>query len=117
MNNSNSFPANIPSILKCISKYFFRCCPRNQFNTLYDTGNNDMFNSAVFTLGILANEDCVDAGIGGFISCDRSTGSNVGEEGKCSSEGKIEGDVTFTNWRSKWTFKSDGILFNYKRVC
>ena len=58
-----------------------------------------MLDTRVLSLGVLTDEDSVDIVVGGLVSFDRDTRADVGEEGEGASEGQVERDVAFANWR------------------
>jgi len=60
MHNSNSLPANIPSILKSKPQNLLTRLFRNQLDTLHDPRNNNMLDPRVLALGILSDKDGVD---------------------------------------------------------
>jgi len=62
---------------------------------LHNAINDDVLDAAIFTFGVLTDEDGVDVVVGGFIAGDGFAGPDVGEEVECSAEGEIEGDVAF----------------------
>lgn len=70
----------------------------NELDGLNDTIDNDMFDTRVFAFGILADQDSVNTVIWSLISSNRSARSYVCEKIECTTEGKIERNVTFSNW-------------------
>lgn len=56
-----------------------------------------MLDTRVLSLGVFTDENSVDVVVGGLVTLDGDTGSDVGKEGECSSEGQVERDVTFSN--------------------
>ena len=89
MHDSNSIPANLPSILKRKSQHFLTRLFSDQFYTLHHTRDNNMFNPTVLALCVFSNQDCVDVFVGSVVSGDGTTGTDVGEEREGSSEGQV----------------------------
>ena len=56
-----------------------------------------MFNTRVFTLGILTDQNGVDVVVGGLEALDGDTRPDVGEEVEGSSESKVEGNMALAN--------------------
>ena len=56
-----------------------------------------MFNTRVFTLGILTDQNGVDVVVGGLEALDGHTGTDVREEVESAAEGKVKGDVALAD--------------------
>lgn len=56
-----------------------------------------MLDTRVFTLGVLANQNSVNAIVWGFVSGDRATWTDVGEEVESAAKSQIERDVALSN--------------------
>ena len=56
-----------------------------------------MFNSAVFSFGILPDQNGVDVVIGSFVAGDRNAGTYVGKKIECTAKSEIERDVAFSD--------------------
>lgn len=56
-----------------------------------------VFNTRIFTLGILTDENSVDIVVGRFEALDRGTRTNIGKKIERSTERQVEGDMAFAN--------------------
>ena len=97
MNHSNSLPSNIPSILKRKPQNPLTRLFGNEFNTLHDARNDNMFDPAVLALGVLADEHGVDIRVRRLVALDGAAGTHVGEEREGAAQGQVEGDVAFAD--------------------
>jgi hypothetical protein len=80
VHNCDSLTTYISGILECISQNFLASPFGNELNTLYHTRDDNVFNSTVFTFCVFTDEDSVDIGIGGFISLNGTTRTDIGKE-------------------------------------
>jgi len=48
-----------------------------------------MFDATVLALCVFADEDGVDVCVGSVVPCDGTTGTDVGEEGECTTESQV----------------------------
>lgn len=62
-----------------------------------------MFNTRIFSLCILPDENSVDIIIWGLEALNRRARTNVGEQVESSSKGQVQRDVTFANYRNNAT--------------
>lgn len=113
MHYSNSLPSDIPRILKSIPQYLFTRCFGDEFDRLHDTGDDDMFDSAILALGVFTDENCVDATVGSLVPLNRTTGTDICKERECTTQSQVEGDMAFANRCSEGSFECDGVLFDY----
>ena len=104
MNDSDSISTNFPGILKRKSQNLLTCRSGNQFDALHHTRDNNMFNPTILSFSVFSNQDRINVCVGGFIARDGATGTDVSEEGECSSESQVEGDMSFSDGRSEGTF-------------
>ena len=80
MHNGDSLTTYASGILECISQNLLTGLFGNELDTLYHTRYDNVFNSTVFTFCVFTDEDSVDIGIGGFISLNGTTWTNIGKE-------------------------------------
>ena len=59
-----------------------------------------MFNTRVFTLGILTDQNGVDVVVRGLETLDGNARTNIGEEVECPTERQVEGNMTLANYRT-----------------
>lgn len=57
-----------------------------------------MLDTRVLSFRVFSNQDSVDIIVGGLVSLDGDTWSDVREKGECSSESQIERDVSFSDY-------------------
>jgi hypothetical protein len=69
----------------------------DELDALNDTIDDNVLNAGVFTLGVLADQDSVDAIVRGLETGDGAARSQVGEEVECAAEGEVERDVALAN--------------------
>ena len=69
----------------------------DEFDGLDYTRDDAVFDSGVFALGVFADEDGVNVGVGGLVAGDGFAGADIGEEVEGAAEGEVEGDVAFTD--------------------
>jgi hypothetical protein len=49
-----------------------------------------VLDTRVLSLGVFTDKNSVDIVVGGLVSLDGDTGSDIGKEGECSSESQVE---------------------------
>lgn len=98
MDGTNLGSADILGVLESVSENALRCLSRDKLDALDNTVNDDMFDAGVLSLGVFTDQDCVDIVVRCLEAFDRLAGTNVREEVECAAEGKVERDVTFSNW-------------------
>ena len=76
-------------ILKGESQYTLGCGSGYEFNTLYDSIDNYMFNTGILTLSILADKNGVDVVVRSLVAGDGFAWAHIGKEVESSSESKI----------------------------
>lgn len=96
--------ANICGVLEGVSQYTFGGSAGDKLDRLYDTVDDYVFDTTVFTLGVFSDQDCVYVIVGCFVSSDTLARSHVGEEIERPSQRQVEGDVTFANRCCKRSF-------------
>ncbi len=69
----------------------------DELDALDDSVDDDVLNARVLALGVLSDQDRVDAVVGGLEAGDGAAGSQVGEEVEGAAEGEVEGDVALAN--------------------
>lgn len=97
MDDADLLTANGLGVLEGESQDTLGSLTGDKLDALNDTIDNNMLNARVFTLGVLSDQDGVDVIIGGLVASDGSAGSQVSEEIECSSESKVQGDMSLAN--------------------
>lgn len=69
----------------------------DELNALDDTVNDDVLDTRVLALGVLADEDSVDTVVGGLETGDRAARAQVGEEVEGTTKSQVEGDVALAD--------------------
>ena len=98
MYRTNFALANVFRILEGEPQYSFRGLLGDELYGLNNAVNDEMFNTAVFSLGVLSDKNGVNIIVWGFITGNGFTRTDVGEKIECSAQGKVEGDMAFANW-------------------
>jgi hypothetical protein len=86
----------------------------DELDALDDTIDNDVLNARVLALGVLTDQDGVDAVVRGLEASDGAARSEVGKEVECTAEGKVKGDVTLANGSSKRALEGDLVLLDVR---
>jgi hypothetical protein len=97
VDNADLVAADLLGVLESESDDALTGLASDEFDALNDTIDNDVLNTRVFTLGVLADQDSVDTVVWGLVASDGSAGTQVGKEVEGSSECKVKGDVTLAN--------------------
>ena len=87
MHNPDLPFAHIFRILEREPQHSLRCSLCDQFYGLNYTVHDYVFDAAVFTFGVLADQDRVDVIIGGFVAGYAFARPDVGEEVERAAEG------------------------------
>lgn len=74
----------------------------DKLDALHHTIDNDVFDTRVFTLGVLTDQDGVNVVVGGLVACDRPAGTHVGKEVEGSTKSKVKRHVTLAYRRLEW---------------
>ena len=61
-----------------------------------------MFNSTVFSFGVLPDQNSVDVVIGSLVAGDRNTGTDVSKKVECTAKSEIERDMAFSDRSLVW---------------
>ena len=77
-----------------------------------DTVDDNVLDSRVFTLSVLADDDCVYVVVGGLEALEGAAWADVGKEIEGSAEGEVEGDVTLSDWGSEGALECDKIALD-----
>lgn len=112
VDDENFGLANGLGVLKGISKDTLRGGLGNELDGLDDTGDNDVLDTRVLTLGVLTNQNGVNILVGGLVADNGLARSDVGKEVESSSEGKVEGDVTLTNGSGERALEGNEVLLD-----
>lgn len=99
MYNANPWSSNALGVLEGKSEDTFGSFSCDELDGLHNTINNYVLNARVFSLGVLSDEDSVDVIVWGFVTSDRSAGTDVGEKVECTTESKVKRDMALSNWR------------------
>lgn len=97
MDDADLLTANGLSVLEGESQDTLRSLTGDKLDALNDAIDDNMLNARVFTLGVLSDQNGIDVVIGGLVASDGSAGSQVSEEVECSSESKVQGDMSLAN--------------------
>merc|ERR1712230_358969 len=81
----------------------------DQLDRLHDTVYDDVLDAGVFTLGVLSDQDRVDVVVWRLVALDALAGSHVGEQVEGTTEGQVQGDVTFADGGGEGTFEGDEV--------
>lgn len=98
MHNANLELVDVVGVLECKSDNLLTGLFGDKLDALYNSVNHNVLDARVFSLGVLSDQDGVNSIIWGLVASNGSAGPDVGEEVEGSAEGKIEGDMSFTNW-------------------
>lgn len=69
----------------------------DELDALDNSVDDDVLDARVLALGVLSDQDGVNAVVGGLEAGDGSARSQVGEQVEGSSQGQVEGDVALAN--------------------
>jgi len=89
--------ANVLRVLESVAENTLGCLAGDELDALNHAIDNNMLDSRVLSFGVFTDQDGVYIVIWGFVAFERAAGSDVGEEVKGSSEGKVERDMTLAN--------------------
>lgn len=84
--------------MECVAEDALTGLAGDELDALHDAVYDYVLDAGVFSLGVLADQDGVDAVVWGLVSFDGAAGSDVGEEVEGSAEGQVEGNMAFSNW-------------------
>lgn len=79
----------------------------DELDALDDTIDNNVLDTRVLALGVLTDQDGVDAIVGSLVASDRAAGSEVGEEVEGTTKSKVQGDVAFADGSLRHLVRSD----------
>ena len=97
MDNADLLAANGLGVLEGESQDTLGSLASNELDALDNTVDNNVLNTRVFTLGVLSDQDSVDVVVRGLVASDGAAGSQISEEVECSSESKVQGDMSLAN--------------------
>jgi hypothetical protein len=97
VDDADLLAADLGGVLESESQNTLAGLAGDELDALDDTINHDMLDSGVFTLGVLADENGVNAVVGGLVAGNRPARSQVGEEVECSSQGEVEGNMALAD--------------------
>jgi hypothetical protein len=97
VDDTDLLATNGLGVLEGISEDTLGGLAGDELDALDDAIDDDVLDAGVFTLGVLSDQDGVDAIVGGLEARDGAAGSQVGEEVEGSSEGEVEGDMALAN--------------------
>jgi len=112
VDNADLLAANGLGVLEGESQDTLGSLTGDKLDALNDTIDDNMFNTRVFTLGVLSDQDGVDIIIRGLVASDGSAGSQISEEVERSSESKVQRDMSLANGGSEGTLEGDLVLLN-----
>lgn len=111
VHNPNLLLANSIRILESILQNPLASIPSNQLDTLDDTVNDMMFDAGVLALGVFTDENGIYTVVGSLVADDGLAGTDVGEEVECTTESKVEGNVTLADGGGEGSLEGDEIPF------
>ena len=97
MDNADLLAANGLGVLEGEAEDALRSLGSDELDGLDDTVDDNVLNARILALGVLTDEDSVDAVVGGLVAGNRAAGAQVGEKVECAAEGEVERDVTLAN--------------------
>lgn len=110
MNSCDLLFVDVSSVLERKSDDSLRSVAGDEFDGLHNSRYDNMFNSRVFALSVLSNQDSVDIFVRGLVTLDRSAWSNVGVKVEGSSKGQVQRDVSLSDGSRERTLECDGVL-------
>jgi hypothetical protein len=57
-----------------------------------------VLDTRVLSLGVFSDQNSVDVVVGGLVTLDRDTWSDIGEEGESSTQSQVERDVSLSDY-------------------
>ena len=99
MDGADLLAADAVGVLEGISQHALRGLAGDELDALHNAVDDDVLDAGVFALGVLADQDGVDAVVGGLEADNRLAGPYVGEEVECAAQRQVEGDVAFADGR------------------
>lgn len=87
MNGADLWSTDIFGVLECISQDPLAGSSGDKLDALDNTVNDNMLDTGVFSFGVLSDKDSVDVIVWGFVSFDRTTRADIGEEIEGTAEG------------------------------
>ena len=69
----------------------------DELDALHNTIHNDVLDTRVFTLGVLTDQNSVDAIVGGLVAGNGAAGTDVGEQVEGTAQSQVQGDVALTD--------------------
>lgn len=97
VNDADLLAANRLGVLEGEAQDALAGLAGDQLDALDNTVDDNVLNARVLALGVLADQDSVDAVVGGLETGDGTARSQVGEEVECAAEGKVERDMALAN--------------------
>ena len=107
MHGSDLGSPHILRVLEGESQHPLAGSTRDEFDTLDDTVDDNVFNPGVLALGIFADEGEVDVIVRGFVTGNRFAGAHVGEQVEGTPESQVQGDVAFADRSGEGPFEGD----------
>lgn len=112
VNDADLLAADGLGVLEGVAQNTLGSLAGDELDGLDDTVNDDVLDTRVLALGVLADQDGVDIVVGGLESGDGAAGTQVGEEVECATQGEVEGDVTLANGGGERTLEGDLVLLD-----
>lgn len=90
--------ADVLGVLEGVAADALGSLTGDELDGLDDAVNNNVLNAGVLSLGVLSDQDGVDTIVWGLVAGDGAARTDVGEEVECATEGKVEGNVSLSDW-------------------
>lgn len=97
VNDADLGAANGLGVLEGEAENALRGLAGDELDALNDTIDNNVLDARVFTLGVLTDQDRVNAVVGGLEAGHGAAGTEVGEKVEGTAQSQVEGDVALAN--------------------
>ena len=105
VHNANLLLVDGLGILESESQDPLRSLLGDELDALHNTVHNNVLDTRVFALSVLANEDSVDAVVRGLETGNGAARTNVGKQIEGAAQGQVQGDMALADrsLKMKWS--------------
>jgi hypothetical protein len=110
VDGSDAITTNLLGVGESVTSATLRGILGDQLDGLDNAINDFVFNTRVFTFGVLTDKNGVNVLIRSLVTNNRTAGTNVGIKVEGTTKSQVERNVTLANGGGKRTLQSDGVL-------
>lgn len=102
--------ANGAGVLKGVTQHTLRGLLGDELDRLHNTRDDNVLDTTVLTLGVLSDQDGINAVVGGLVADNGLARADVGEQVEGSAEGQVKGDMALSDRGCKGSLEGDEVL-------